>query len=230
MLTPADSLEALKAMFNSRTIANLETLYATLKTKSRMSVFRRMSDVGYISSYSHAGRFYTLKDIPKFDQDGLWCCQGVGFSLYGSLKSTVTHLVQSAEAGSTHHELHVQLQVRVHNTLLDLMQEKRIGRESFTGQYLYVSADRERAGVQLALRRKRQIEDSSAAAFEVPASVVIEVLMDIIQSAGVQLDPGGIAERLSCRGIAVTADQVESIFRLHGVKKTSYFRSKSLRS
>jgi hypothetical protein len=229
MLTPTDSIEALAALFRSHSVADLATLCATLETESRMSVFRRLSAVGYLSSYSHAGRFYTLSDIPTFDPDGLWCYQGICFSRHGSLKSTVSHMVQNAEAGSTHHELHVRLRVRVHNTLLDLIQEKRIGREPLAGQYLYVSADAGRAGSQLALRR-RQLENASGAAVEVPASVVIEVLLDLVRGAGVRLDAGRVAERLSVRGIAVTADEVESIFRHHGVKKTARSRSKRLRS
>ena len=229
MLTPTDSIEALTVLFRSCPVADLATLCATLETESRMSVFRRLSRVGYLSSYSHAGRFYTLREIPRFDGDGLWCYQGVCFSRHGSLKSTVAHMVEVAEAGSIHHELHVRLRVRVHNTLLDLIQEKRIGRESLAGQYLYVSADAGRAGSQLALRRK-QLEGAPAAAVELPASVVIEVLLDLVQGAGVRLDAGRVAERLSARGIAVTADQVEGIFSLHGVKKTARSRSKRLRS
>lgn len=229
MLTPTDSIKALTVLFRSRPVADLATLYATLETKSRMSVFRRLSAVGYLSSYSHAGRFYTLSEIPRFDRDGLWCCQGVCFSRHGSLKSTVAHMVEGAEAGSTHHELQVRLRVRVHNTLLDLVQEKRIGREPMAGQYLYVSADAGRAGSQLALRR-RQLEGAPGAAVEVPASLVIEVLLDLVQGAGVRLDAGCVAERLSARGIAVTADQVEGICSLHGVKKTARSRSKRLRS
>ena len=229
MLTQTDSINALTALFRNRSVADLATLSATLETESRMSVFRRLSAIGYLSSYSHAGRFYTLSQIPTFDPDGLWCYQGVCFSRHGSLKSTVSHMVQNAEAGSTHHELHVRLRVRVHNTLLDLIREDRIGREHLAGQYLYVSADAGRAGSQLALRR-RQLEDASAVAVEVPASVVIEVLLDLVQGAGVRLDAGRMAERLSARGIAVTAIQVEGIFRFHGVKKTERSRSKRLRS
>jgi len=228
MLTPADSIQALTALFRGCRVADLAMLYTTLKTQSRMSVFRRLSAVGYLSSYSHAGRFYTLSDIPRFDQNGLWCYQGVCFSRHGSLKSTVSRLVETAEAGNTHHELHVRLRVRVHNTLLDLVHDKQIGREPLAGEYVYVSADAERAGLQLVLRR-RQLELAHAAAVEVPVSVVIEVLLDLVRGAGVRLDAGRVAERLSARGIKVTADQVESIFRLHGVKKTARSRSKRLR-
>ncbi len=229
MLNPTDSVEALTALFRNCPVVDLATLLATIETTSRMSVFRRLSAIGYLSSYTHAGRFYTLRDLPAFDRDGLWCHQDVCFSRHGSLKSTVAHTVEKAEAGNTQHELQVRLRVRVHNTLLDLVQKKRIGRESWAGHFLYVSADAARAAAQLALRRTHP-ESASAVAVEVPASAVIEVLLDLVQGAGVQIDPTRVAERLNARGIAVTAGQVEGIFSRHGVKKTARSRSKHLRS
>jgi hypothetical protein len=227
MLTASDSIEALTALFRSRPVADLATLFATLETKSRMSVFRRLSAIGYLTSYTHAGRFYTLRNLPTFDRDGLWCYQGICFSRHGSLKATVPCIVENADAGKTQHELQVRLQVRVHNTLLDLVQEKRIGRETWAAQYLYVSADEVRAEAQLTLRRTQPGTASEAAA-EVTASAVIDVLLDLVRSAGVQVDASRVAERLNARGIVVTPGQVEDIFSRHGVKKTAHSPSKRL--
>ena len=226
MLTASDSIEALTVLFRSRPVADLATLFATLETKSRMSVFRRLSAIGYLTSYTHAGRFYTLRNLPTFDRDGLWCHQGICFSRHGSLKATVPYIVENADAGKTQHEL--QLRLRVHNTLLDLVREKRIGRETWAAQYLYLSADAARAEAQLTLRRT-QPGMASGAAVEVTASAVIDVLLDLVRSAGVQVDASCVAERLNARGIAVTPGQVEDIFSRHGVKKTARSRSKRSR-
>ena len=219
MLTPADSSEALTVLFRTRPVADLAVLYATLDTASRMSVFRRLSAVGYLSSYSHAGRFYTLREIPRFDQDGLWCHQGVCFSSHGSLKSTVAHLVDEATAGRTHHELYVRLRIRVQNTLLELVHAQRIGRDAWAGSYLYVSADAGRADAQRAARRQPR-EEASGEAVDLPTAVVIDVLLELIQGAGVGIDAACVAERLRARGVAVTTDQVDRLFRLHAEKKT----------
>jgi len=72
MLAPEPSRQALTRLFQRQSVADLATLSSALKTSSRMSVFRRLSARDYLSSYSHAGRYYTLRDIPPFDQDGLW--------------------------------------------------------------------------------------------------------------------------------------------------------------
>ena len=225
MLSPHQSRQALTRLFHHRRVADLKALSAALETSSRMSVFRRLSALGYLSSYSHNSRYYTLRDIPQFDQDGLWQYRGVCFSRHGSLKATLEHLVEGADAGCTHNELHVRLQVRVHNMLLDLVESGRIGREIIVGCYLYVSADPERAASQLSLRRQQQ-EVLAKPIRESPTSVVIEVLLDVIQSAKVQPDAVRVAERLAARGLPVTIDQIETIFSRYGVKKTALSRSR----
>src|SRR6266545_3129151 len=98
MLPPEESRGALLRLFRKRPIVTLDTLFGTLRTRSRMSVFRRLSAIGYLTSYSHTGRYYTLQEIPEFDEEGLWHYQGVCFSRQGSLKNTVEHIVNDSEA------------------------------------------------------------------------------------------------------------------------------------
>ena len=245
MLGPEPSRQTLTRLFQRQSIADLATLSDALETSSRMSVFRRLSALGYLSSYSHDGRFYTLRDIPPFDQEGLWRYQGVGFSrecafnscANGSLKATVERMVEQSDAGRTHSELYVRLQVRVHNTLHDLVKDRRIGRETLRGHYLYVSADSKRAESQMGQRQQHSAEPvqpppepPAVNALSTLAPVVIEVLLDLVRSAGVRPDAGPVAARLAARGLAVTADQVEAIFSRYELKKTAESRSAHSRS
>jgi hypothetical protein len=223
MLSTDESRQQLIDFFRRQGIADLQTLFTVLKTQSRMTIFRRLSTMGYFSSYSDAGRYYTLRDVPQFDADGLWRYQGVGFSRFGSLKSTVEHMVVEADAGRTHNELHVRLQVRVHNSLLDLVRKKRIGREQFAGQYLYVNPDAKIAARQIARRGQ---QEAILAAAPLPPSLVIEVLVDLIQGAAVHTDPNLVAARLATRGISASPEQVDAVFRKYGVKKTTSSRSR----
>jgi len=229
MLAPEPSRQTLTRLFERQSVADLATLSAALQTSSRMSVFRRLSDLGYLSSYSHAGRYYTLRDIAQFDPDGLWQYQGVCFSREGSLKATVERLVEQSEAGRTHPELHTRLQVRVHNTLLDLVQDRRIGRETWKGQYLYLSAMPARAAAQLSLRQQ-QPAGLAPPRPEPPTAVIIEVLLDLVHSAKLRPDAEQVAQRLAARGLPVTIDQVEAIFSRYGLKKTAPSRSPRWRS
>jgi hypothetical protein len=86
-----------------------------------MTVFRRLRKFEYVSSYTHAGRFYTRYDIARFDSEGIWFYDDMGFSQNGSLKNTVTYLVHHCDAGKFYSDLERQLRVRVHNVLLDLV-------------------------------------------------------------------------------------------------------------
>lgn len=228
VLSPEASRGALRRMFSQRRIADLGLVSATLHTDSRRSVFRRLSGVGYLCSYSHTGRYYTLADIPEFDADGLWQHQGVFFSKHGTLKATTAHLVEIAEAGRMHEELEAVLRVRVHNTLLDLVKSKQIGRELLEGLFVYVSANTARAAVQVARRQELQGARLQRAR-EAGRPLVIEVLLEIIHGADLVSDPADIVARLLARGIEVTRDQVDAIFQQHGLKKKRARRSRSSR-
>lgn len=224
MLSPADSRQSLLKLFRRRRIADLPLLFRTLLTRSPMSVFRRLSDVGYLSSYSHAGRYYTRIDIPDFDSHGLWHFQGVCFSRYGSLKRTTEHLVSSAEAGYTHQELQLCLRVRVHNTLLDLVRSQRIHREALGDCYLYVSKTARRAASQLA-RRRDLLTSPTPPESTATRPLVIEILLEVIRGARLVADPAAVSARLVERGIQASPLQVEAVFQTHGLKKTPRSRS-----
>lgn len=92
MLDRDESKDALCKLFRRRMVADIEVLCRTIGTNSRMSVFRRLREVGYRTSFTHGGRYYTLQDVPRFDDSGLWFFKGVGFSLRRTLKETLVHL------------------------------------------------------------------------------------------------------------------------------------------
>ncbi|MBI4678909.1 MAG: hypothetical protein HY748_15125 [Elusimicrobia bacterium] len=99
MIDIRQARSALHKLFQRTPVVELRELYRTLKTRSRMSVFRRMKEAGYLSSYTHTCRYYTLRRIPQFDSFGLWHYRDVGFSRAGTLKGAVVDLVDSSSAG-----------------------------------------------------------------------------------------------------------------------------------
>jgi len=86
-------LARLQRLFRRKRAALLDELRAALGTVSRTTIFRILRGVGYFTSYSHAGRYYTLRRIPKFDGCGLWSWRGVGFSSRGTLRATLVFLI-----------------------------------------------------------------------------------------------------------------------------------------
>ena len=222
MLDKVASARALKRLFRRFPVADLNTLSRTLDTESRMSVFRRLKTFGYFSSYTHAGSFYTLSHIPQFDDYGLWMHQGIGFSKEGTLKATLLKMVETAPSGFTHTELNHLLRVKVHNTLLGLVREGRIGREHIEKTYLYTGADAGEALDQIS-RRRILLAKSDKGTNILPITTVIDVLIETIHAGKLHVAPGLISQRLVARGCFVTTRQVEQIFGQYGIdalKKT----------
>lgn len=223
MLNKSESDKALKKLFHRFPVVDLDTLYRTLKTRSRMSIFRRLSEIGYFSSYTHTGRYYTLSNIPQFNDYGLWIHQGIGFSRFGTLKATIVQLVNKSPTGHTHMELNNLLHIRVHNTLLSLLREDRVGREYIDRTFLYVCAESERAVEQIS-RRKIQLADSQRVIPDISTTTVIEVLIESIHAGQVRIAPSFVAKRLSARGMPITVQKVEQVFARYGIdteKKTA---------
>jgi hypothetical protein len=226
MLTPDASERALRDYFRQHRIAELRELFQLLGTRSRMSVFRRLKAVGYRSSFNHAGRYYTLADVPQFDRWGLWFHADAGFSRAGTLKDTVVALVDSSAAGMTPKELLALLRLPVANTLSNTLhsvrQEARIACHGLDGEQLYISADAQRAKRQR-MQRRQALEGAPSAPVAVSEELVIAILVEALQGAQVLMSAALVASRLTARAVAVTTAQVEQVFARYGLtpgKKT----------
>lgn len=218
MLARDDAPRRLAHLFRRKRVADLQTIQGVLGTSSRTTVFRVLSEIGYLTSYSHAGRYYTLLEIPRFDEEGLWSHGGTLFSKYRTLRATIVQLVQNAPAGRTHVELQARLRLRVHDAVRQLTLAKRIGRVVLDRLFLYVSTDTTMADAQQATRRQ-WLEARPPAVLLPSRTVIIEVLLDVIQDAHAQADPRAVAARLEARGIVVTPAQVAEVFRHHALEK-----------
>ena len=219
-MTPKSNyLIALEELFRRKHIVLLAELRKALQTHSRTTIFRVLSGVGYLTSYSHAGRFYTLKDIPKFNDLGIWFWRDVGFSAHGTLRATAVSLVEQAPAGQTHEELQEQLRLRLHDTLRDLVEAKALARRLWEDVYVYLNASRGEAAAQWAGRQtlvRHPAEPKPVLPLD-PARV-IDILVDVIHHP--KDDAKATAQRLAARGLAVSSEQIEAIFANYGVKKT----------
>ena len=215
---------ALEELYRTKRVALLDDLREALRTESRTTIFRVLSAAGYLTSYSHAGRYYTLKRIPKFDSHGIWLLRGIGFSRHGTLRATVIHLVETSPAGQTHSELQDLLQLRVHDTLRLLIQDHALSRKQFQDAYLYLSSNPRRASAQWA---QRQQLAAAAVPEQLEPSRIIDVLVDVVRHPSD--DASAVSARLRGLGHAVTAEQVEAVFTHYDLKKTARSRSRHLK-
>ena len=196
----------------------MDDLREVVGSSSRMTVFRRLSEIEYISSYTHARRYYTLYDIARFDSDGLWFYGDIGFSQKGSLKKAVTYLVHSGDAGRFHSDLERQLRIRVHNVLLDLVRRKQIGRRKFEGRYLYLSTDKARSTDQIQQRDKLSMQARRIPDF-ISEPIVIEVLAEVIRQLERHPRAHQVASGLAIRGLPITEKEVMTVFDHYDIEK-----------
>jgi len=218
---------ALARLFHRKPVASLDDLRKALGTRSRTTVFRVVSRIGYQTSFSDAGRFYTLADIPKFDARGLWFYQGIGFSAHGTLRATVVVLVNRSSAGCTHEELQAELTLRVHDTLRSLVQDDLIGRERVDEVYIYLSARRNIAKTQLA-KRRAAAPPAPAAPPPLDPARTIDVLVAVIHHPSD--NPSAIVARLRAMGRPVSVEEVAQLFRRYALEGKKTARSRSRRS
>ncbi len=104
-----------------------------------VTVFRKLKQLGAITSYSHRGRYHSLKKLARFDENGIWTVDSVRFSKHGTLVATAEALVPQCEAGCYASELEDLLGVGVRETLLRLFRKGRVDRERITNRFLYCS-------------------------------------------------------------------------------------------
>lgn len=144
-----------------------------LGTSSTMTVFRKLKRLGYLSSYSHRGKYYTLGDIAEFDEQGLWSWHEAWFSKYGNLVETANEFIEGAECGFTAGELEMILHVECKRALLCLCRTERVRREKVNGVHVYFSKHPARYRAQ----SERRSAEGKGAALEV------EVLSDELKAA-----------------------------------------------
>jgi hypothetical protein len=161
------SADLLRQFLRRNRIATLPQLKELLGTEADITIFRKLKELSYRTSYSHRGSFYTLDEIAAFDERGLWSFDSVWFSRYGTLVSTAEVCVTQATAGYFASELENILHVPVKEPLLRLVEQNRIARQTASGLYLYYASNPRTRQQQL---QARQVLLESAAAASIDSS------------------------------------------------------------
>lgn len=146
----------LRRYLRRRKIADLPELKRVLGTDTDLTVFRKLKQLDYLASYTHRGRFYTLAEIARFDDHGLWSREAVWFSRYGTLLATVEAFVNGSANGYYAPELADALHAEVQQPLRHLVQLQRLSRMEVDGQFLYTAIDSVERRKQTLARRSAQ--------------------------------------------------------------------------
>src|SRR5258708_7137167 len=142
-------------------IATLPQLKRVLGTEADITVFRKLKELSYRTSYSHRGSFYTLDEIAAFDERGVWSFNSVWVPRHATLLATAEACVPQAPAGYFASELEEILQDPVKEPLLRVVEQDRLSRQPVSGLYLYCASD---PGTRQRQLRARQVLPEPAAA------------------------------------------------------------------
>ena len=124
-----------------------EQLQSSLRT-----VRRRLRVWGALASFNYNSRFYTLPELPQFDEQGLWFHRDIGFSRHGHLPQTIVALVLQSPGGLTAAQLGQHLRLATRSFLWQFHQHPSLQREKYQGHYVYFAADPALAARQKAIR------------------------------------------------------------------------------
>jgi len=155
---PTDRLEKL---LRDEKIATMPQLKSALGTSVTFTVLRKLAPLGYRSSYSHGGTYYTLDCLAQYDERGLWSYRDIHFSRHGTLVNTAATLVTNAPAGYFTDELDALVHVATKDALRHLVQQDRLSRRELAGRYLYGAKKRQRRQEQWAARQALQRPDDT---------------------------------------------------------------------
>jgi hypothetical protein len=180
MRTESFHAEDLRKALRHSKIATMPELKTALGTEVDVTVFRKLKQLAYRTSYSHRGAYYALDETARFDENGLWSFQSVWFSRWGTLLDTAEAFVENSASGRLVEELDNLLQVATKEPLLKLVRQKRVTRQPVGGLYLYCSAKALLRERQLLARRVLEANPSLAASSIAPDEVSDEMKAAIV--------------------------------------------------
>lgn len=154
MRTAEFNSKDLQRVLERRAVCTFEQLAEALGSQSRMTVFRKLTELSYLTSYSHRGKYYALKSSCQFDPSGLWSHRGIWFSTDGTLLDTSKRFVERAPAGYSANELDNALHVQTRQSLLHLVHKHLLERQRIDGAYIYFATDQAQRQRQVSARGK----------------------------------------------------------------------------
>ncbi len=176
---------------------------------SAMTLWRRLRQAGYFTSYNYNARYYTLATIPEFDDLGLWRYQDIRFSKWGTLPETMIALVEQSPEGLTASELGDLLHIRNAKPLLtELAFKQRLLREALDRSFVYVAADPSRKEEQL----RRRNEQALLRVLPEPQQI-IALLVEMIRHP--RRTPRQWAQHLARHDIRLGRQEIKAVMEHH---------------
>ena len=185
---------------------------------TKVTIQRRLKEIGYITSYNHNGMYYTLLKLAEFDESGLWEYKGIRFFKDGGLQELIINQINSSEKGYTSEEINTKLSTRVSNQLRILTRKKLIQRKKYSDFYVYYSINENIQKRQVSLREKYiNLPSSDEETQTTDEKKTIEILLEVIKSP--TTEPEDIGKLLREKSLKISDDFIKQVFSKYEIQK-----------
>ena len=133
-----EAIEKAKQVLRADVIITIDQLSKLLGC-SLISARRRLKEWNAYTCYNQKGRFYTLPDIPKFDEDGLWRYKEAYFTKQGNLKNTIVYLLEKSPKGMNSREIGEIVGLEPSSFMHHFRDIPGLCREKLKGRFIYFS-------------------------------------------------------------------------------------------
>ena len=201
--------------FRRQKIITIEQLIEWLKC-SVITARRRLKKWQSYTSINKNGRYYTLPQIPIFDENGLWKYRTVLFSKHGNLKQTIVALIAESEKGLSAVEIAEFVDLVPNSSFLSRFKSvPGVGREKHQGRFIYFSDHPQ------IYSQQKQARATGQTAVGFPAdSEAVEILVQLIKHPDIGIEQ--LAAKVSKPDKQVEPTMIRRFLRFHDLlKKTS---------
>jgi hypothetical protein len=197
--------------FRRQKVITIEQLVELLKC-SVITARRRLKKWQTYTSINKNGCYYTLPQVPVFDENGLWKYQTILFSKHGNLKQTLVFLITDSPQGLSGAEIAGLVDIAANSSFLSQFKGvPGVKREKHQGRYIYLS-DRPEI-----LSRQKQAR--APVGFPTDAQAVL-ILVQLIKYPDIGIEQ--LAEHVSRQGQSIKPAAIKSFLKFHDLlKKTS---------
>jgi hypothetical protein len=211
----------IRKLLLTNSVMSLKQLRHELNDRPRSSLFRDLGKLDSISSYTHTGQYHSLYETARFDENGLWFFQDVGFSQYGTLKKALVHIISHHPVGMTHAEMKKLFRIEVQKPLTGLVNTHVVTRRMLPSRiYVYLGVDETKAEEQF--QRRLVLSDGSLDVALPPETIRIEILVEIIRTAECTLDEKVLGPQLRKRGVIIRDNEIAYVLAYYDIKKNGF--------
>jgi hypothetical protein len=147
---PVDEIDAVRR-FERVKVLTIEELVGFLGC-SVITGRRQLKKWRAYTSFNMNGRYYTLPEIPRFDENGIWKYQRIFFSKHGNLIQTICELIRRSEGGLSAKQIAHVVEIASNSSVFSRLQNIRgIRRERNQGRFVYFFDEKypeQRAGLE----------------------------------------------------------------------------------